>query len=116
MVGEIKLFRYVQKFYRMTGIYPSKSCHHHSLSVKNTFSLISLIAFFLSTFGYFLFKANTVNEYGMCFYASFSMLEILLYFIVNLLKIQKILNLIERCEDFIAKSKFSFLNQIYFSE
>lgn len=108
MADEIKLFRYVQKFYRITGIYPSKTSHHHPFNVKNSFSLVSLICLFMSTFGYFLFKASTIDEYGKCFYASFSMLEILLYFIVNFSKMQSILKLIKKLEDFVEMSEYSF--------
>ena len=66
--------------------------------------LLTLI--FISILGYFLFDANSVAEYGTCFYSSISMLEFLLYFTVNFSEMRNILKLIKTLEEFIEKSKY----------
>lgn len=109
MTGRIKLFRNVRKFYRITGIYsPSKLHQQHLSDVKSAFGLVSVGVFLISIILYFIFEANTTNEYGKSFSTFVSLLEGSVYFIVNLLKVKIILNLIKKFEDFIEMSKFLF--------
>lgn len=111
---EIKLFRYVQKYYRTVGIHPPSKDHQYPpINGRNPFGLMLLICMIAATFGYFVFKASTIEEYGMSFFSSFYMVNILVLFIVNSLKIRSILNLIQKFEDFIEMSEYylDFLKQ-----
>lgn len=109
MAKTIELFQYVQKIYQIVGICSSSNYHgQHRVSAKATFILGCMILSFNSSFAYFLFEANSVDEYGRSFYMSFSKLEIYLYFVVNLAKVEKILNLIKKLEDFVELSKLNY--------
>lgn len=107
MTRTIKLFRDVRKFYRMVGIHPSKSKHHHQhrFNVKNSLSSVFLALFSISIAWYLLFEANTTDEYGQCFTGFVSVIEISVYFIVNFSKIESILKLIKKFEEFIEMSE-----------
>lgn len=106
MAESIQFFLYVQKIYRIVGIYPPSKCHgQRRFTAKTTFILACIILGFISTFVYFLFEANSIDEYGRSFYISFAKLEGLLYFVVNLSKIESISNLIKKLEDFIKQSE-----------
>lgn len=107
MTRSIKLFRHVRKFYRMVGIHPPKSKHHHQhrFNVKNSLSSVFLALFSISIAWYLLFEANTTDEYGQCFTGFVSVIEISVYFIVNFSKIESILKLIKKIEEFIEMSE-----------
>lgn len=110
MAKTIELFQYVQKIYQIVGICSSSNYHgQHRVSAKATFILGCMILSFNSSFAYFLFEANSVDEYGRSFYMSFTKLEIYLYFVVNLAKVEKILNLIKKLEDFVELSKLNII-------
>lgn len=104
MSERVELFRNVLKYHRMVRIYPPN--HDRPFNVKNVLSLISLTVMFISATGYFLFQASSMSEYVQCFYISISVLEMLVYFIVNFAEMQSILILIRNFETFIEKSKF----------
>lgn len=110
IVGRMKLFRYVQKYYRMVGISPpSNSSPHHQrppFNVNNTLSLIFLTLGTILAFAYFLFEADSIEEYSRSFYGSISSLELVVYFIINFLKIQSTLKLIRKLEKFIETSEW----------
>lgn len=110
IVGKMKLFRYVQKYYRMVGISPpSNSSPHHQrppFNVNNTLSLIFLTLGTILAFAYFLFEADSIEEYSRSFYGSISSLELVVYFIINFLKIQSTLKLIRKLEEFIETSEW----------
>ena len=90
----------------MLGIYPPPKDHHQPFNVKNTFSLVSMTLVFISTLAYFLIEADSVAEYGSCFYSYITNLEFLAFFVVNFTKMQSILKLIEKLEEFIEKSEY----------
>lgn len=107
MASKIKLFRYVRKFHRILGIYPSsKHYQYYSFNVKTTFGFCLTLFLTISIFWHFLFEASSMDEYGKGFVGSVSMLEGSIYFIVNFLKVKSILKLIKKLEDFIEMSKF----------
>lgn len=113
MAGEIRLFRYVRKFYRMVGIYPpSKHQQRHPFDVKKTFGLASTIWVTISILWYFYFEANSTDEYAKGFIGTVSMLECLLYFLINSSKIKSILKLIRKFEDFIESSELMEIMQM----
>lgn len=101
MAKIIKLFRNVRKLFRLLGIYPPAKHHQQPLNMKNCLNLTFLMLVFVSSFAYFLFKADSVDEYGQTFFVSISCLQFLLYFIVIFSKMKKILKFIKNFEKFI---------------
>lgn len=105
MAGAIKLFRNARKFYRKAGILTPSKLHPHPFNVKTTSSLVSTVLLLLSLFGYFLFEADSINEYGKGFISSVAVMEALAYFVVNLSKIKSILKLNRKFDGFIGMSE-----------
>lgn len=105
----IKLFRHVRKCYRMAGIYPqSEHSRLRRFNAKTAFKLMCMVLcvlFVLSSLLYILFEANSTDEYVKGSFEFFEKLEGVLYFTVNLSKIESILKLIKKFEEFIATSK-----------
>lgn len=106
----VKLFNTQQKFYKTLGfdIFLSQSCHSKCLaSAKILFFLISSTQLFISTTAYFLFQAQTADEYEISFYISITIFITMINISTIAWKIRKFLTIIERYEDFIDKSQFS---------
>lgn len=106
----VKLFNTQQKFYKTLGfdIFLSQSCHSKCLaSAKILFFLISSTQLFISTTAYFLFQAQTADEYEISFYISITIFITVINISTIAWKIRKFLTIIERYEDFIDKSQFS---------
>lgn len=114
MATGIKLFRIVQKIYKTIGlnILPCQSQHHSNFNEKFFLLFIFPAQFFISSIGFFLFEAETADEYGLSFYVSISMLRIIIDILNIGLKMEKISTLIGKYEEFIDKSLFwiCFLN------
>lgn len=103
----VKLFNTQQKFYKTLGfdIFLSQSCHSKCLaSAKILFFLISSTQLFISTTAYFLFQAQTADEYEISFYISITIFITVINISTIAWKIRKFLTIIERYEDFIDKS------------
>lgn len=66
---------------------------------------------FISTTGFLLFEPTTFLERAESFYASLTVLNCVIYFVVQLTKCEKTFRLIELYEEFISKSKL-FSNEI----
>lgn len=105
MSKSIKLFRYVRKIYRALGIYPPVKHGQNPFNAKNSINSAFLILTSVSSFAYFLFEADSIDEYGKSFFASISNFELLVYFIVSFLKIHSISKLIRELEKFIETSE-----------
>lgn len=106
----VKLFNTQQNFYKTLGfdIFLSQSCHSKCLaSAKILFFLISSTQLFISTTAYFLFQAQTADEYEISFYISITIFITVINISTIAWKIRKFLTIIERYEDFIDKSQFS---------
>lgn len=63
---------------------------------------------FISTAGYFLFKATTFFERAETFYVSLTELICVFNFLNQFWQMSKILDLIQQFEDFIEKSEFEY--------
>lgn len=103
----IKLFQLVQKFYHIQGIDPPASNRSGSYIGKNLFIQFCLVQMFISATLFFLFKAQSMFEFGITFYASATELYVFSYFTVTLWKMANIFELIWKFENFIGKSKYS---------
>lgn len=111
MVRVVKLFQTVQNFYRTNGfhILPTQSQHQSSMCPLNgkMFLLLFFPAqLFILSAAFFLFEAQTADENGLSFYMSISVLASTINVLNVVWKIDKILTLIDRYEEFIDKRWF----------
>lgn len=104
----MQLFQSLQKLYHATGIYPSQPHRNCSINWKILFILLSQIQFAILTGAYFLIEANSIDEYGASFYGSISAFVGTVFFLINFSKMNKILRLIGKLQEFITKSKDFF--------
>lgn len=109
MAVEIKLFRSVQKFNQMTGIHPTQPNQKYSFTYISAAILLSLILPFISRTAYFFFRAQTIAEHAQIFYLSLTEIVIIINFVIMCSEMRNVLQLIEKCEEFIQKSWFSKL-------
>lgn len=107
MAALIKLFQSLQKYNQILGIHPTKPNQSYSFNLRSVFVLLSLISLFTSSAAYLVFKAEAIAEYAQCFYLCITPLAIFINFVAICLKMRNILQLIEKCEEFIQKSSFT---------
>lgn len=105
MIQRIDLFCYFREFCRLVGIYPPPADPWQLFNTTNISILISMVNVIISSFWFFLFDATSADEYSKSFYTSVAMLEMVAFFAVNLFKMQNILQLIRKFEDFIEMRK-----------
>lgn len=105
MARSIKLFRYVQYYYKTLSIYPSHLCQSCSINFRNICVFSSMVFIATTTFSYALFEAAELEERGRSLTAFFSSVLFIEFFVVNFLKMSKIRKLIENFEIFIESSK-----------
>lgn len=103
--SKIKLFQSIQKFLNIQGIYPLQSNQSTPYNGKNLFFLFCYVQMFISATAFCLFKAKSMYEFGLTFYASLTELQTIVYFTIILWKVDKVLKLIGNLENFIEKSK-----------
>lgn len=99
MANTIKLFQLTQVYFQI--IYPPKPNQKYSFNVMSFFILLSMIVIFISTATFFLFEAETVEEYSHTFYISCTEFGFAVCFLVNVWKMPNILQLIEDYEQYI---------------
>lgn len=107
MAGEIKLFLTIQKFYKTMGlnIHSTQLCQSKCLpSAKRLLLLISSAQLLVSSAAFLLFEAKTTIEYAISFYISITILSVMVDITTVLWKIKKIVELIGKYEEFLAKS------------
>lgn len=99
----IKLFQFVQNYYRAIGIYSPQHIHH-SINRKNVIFCLCLVPSISATMAFLFFKAKSVSDFGIClFFLPCWMLSITLYSML-ICQMGNILNFIEDCEVFIDRS------------
>lgn len=107
MAYTIQLFQPVQKYYQTLGI----ESHQNSLfNFRNLFAIFCFLMCFTSTLAFFLFKANTILEYGATFYAFISETYILYFLFVQMWQMANISKLIASFENLIKESKHNTTN------
>lgn len=115
MTGRIDLFHNVQIFFKTMGFNnnPSQSYHQKNFpSAKSWFLLIASVQLFLSSLAFFLFEARTTDEYGISFFMSITILSVTINILTVAWKIDKILKLIAKNEEFLEKSPFSLFESV----
>lgn len=106
MARPLKLFQFIRKSYRLLDIDLGQSRQQNcQLNLKILLTLLCMILMLVLTSAFILFEAKTMQDYSTCFTGFFMEFFIMIFFIINLLKIPKIINLIEMMEAFIEESK-----------
>lgn len=105
MANSIKLFQFLQKSYKTLGICPSQDHEGLAFNTRNVIFLFCYAQMFLSVLAFFIFKADTMLEYGNSFFMFETQFYIAMDFLVLMWRITNILELIEEFEEFIEKSK-----------
>ena len=106
----MKLFQFVQKFYKNAGICLPHSNQPYNFNARNLFLLASFTMMCTASTAFFLFKAKLIREHADSFYISTTDLCGLINLLINMWKIPLILDFIEKCEGFIEKSLRTFLS------
>lgn len=73
--------------------------------LKNLLLSISTVQLFISSSAFFLFEAQTADEYGISFFVSLTILSMMANILSVAWNIDKILMLIGKYEKFLEKSK-----------
>lgn len=105
MAGKTKLFHSLRQLYQMLGIYSSETNQNFLFNWKIVFIASSMILFFIGSFAFFLWEAETVDDYGSSFYTSISQLCTTNYYLILVWRMPAILELFKNFEDFIESSK-----------
>lgn len=106
MARTLILFQFIRKSYHLLDIDLDQSQKNHQFNLKILLTLLCMILVFVATSAFILFEAETTQDYGACFTAFFMEVFITIFFIINLVKMPKIINLIEMMESFIEESKY----------
>lgn len=110
--SRIKLFQSLRKYLQTLGTFSPKSEKKRSFIPENIFVQFCYIQMFASVLAFTIFKANTVVDFCLNYYAYTT--ELLCIFTVasQLYQMDNISKLIRNCEEFIEKSKSMGLSQI----
>lgn len=109
MLKTVKLMKSTLKYFETLGIYPLQQNKNYTFNWISVSVLSTMIAILISTGTFFLFKAETIDEYSKTFYAVVTELYFLICFIANIWKMESILQAIEKNEDFIGKSELTIV-------
>lgn len=109
MAARLKLLQFAQKMFQDNGIYPSQAINWRNSSV-----LIALIQMLLFSLAFLIVKADNIVDAGTCFYAVSTELFCSTGLLTSLYDIPKILQLIEKYEDFIEQSESTKEDSILF--
>lgn len=105
MAGPIKLFQTVQKLNKTMGLNISHERQTSSAKlIRNLFFIASITQLFISSTAFFLFEAQTADDYGISFYVLLTTLCVVINFVTVAWRTDKISMLIECYEKFIGKS------------
>lgn len=103
----MNFFKSVQNFQNILGIYPPHSPNQsRTLNLRNFFFLVPTIALHVSGLCFFIFKSSSVLDRAESLYVILTHLASTLVYLVSYWKIETILMLIKRLNEYIEKSKF----------
>lgn len=105
----IKLFQFIQKYYRAIGIHkpePSQS-DRHFLNSTNYIFILSSAPMLISSLAFLLYQAKTTYDFGLSIYYLSCLIFSGIYYIIYIRQIKNISKYIENCEMFIEQSKLN---------
>lgn len=107
MAGRMKLFRFIQKYFRLNGIDPPDSnaicC---GINWKSLTFFICEAQLFASLTAYLLIEAQSMLAYGMTFFAILHLVFGVVIYIIYFWKIEHCSVFIGNCENFIEKREY----------
>lgn len=106
MADPIKLFQFIRNFYQKIGMNKNRGSPRRILfNLKNVLIILAMLQMFIATSSYFLFKAKRLDEMGLTFYVSNTLLAAISYFVLNIYHNENILVLMEKYDELINRSK-----------
>lgn len=105
MAETLMLFRFIRNSYQLLDIDLEQSRPNRQFNWKIFLALLCMILMFIASWAFVQFEAETIEDFANCFTGLFMIFFLLIFFIINLLKMPKIFNLIEMMEKFIELSK-----------
>lgn len=100
MANTLKLFQFFQKFNQTVGIQPAQQ-HWPSERIV----LLSSASLIISSFGFLMFDAKSLFDYTFGTFTMFTQLSVIIIYILFIQQSEHLLKSIEKCEEFIEKSK-----------
>lgn len=102
----VKLFNFLQKYYRTVGIHsPQSNQIRCPFNWKNVFFVICLVKSISTTTAYLLFQAETIIDIGISIFFLACLILGLTLYLIPIWQMGNITEFIESCETFIATSK-----------
>lgn len=106
MAANVKIFQTVRELYETMKIHDQKANGVPDwVNFKNIFFFVSMIIMIATSAAYFLFRANTVQEYSDTFYVALTVAICLVCDFIAIVQITNISKFITSFEMFIKKSK-----------
>lgn len=115
----MKIFLLIRSFYKKIGLTNStfqSDQQHCAFNYKNVSILFCMIHLCISSLGFFLFEANTIDEHAESFFSFLSILLSIEDFTVIIWKVPDMVKSIEKYEQYMEKSEFWILMQTWFSQ
>lgn len=108
----MKVLQSICKFYENVGIKPPQPNKYYSFQWKHLICLLFLIQLFCTATAFILFEAKSVVEYAEAFFPSSTEVAAVICLTVSISKISTSLQLIEKFQEFIEKSKLKVLQNL----
>lgn len=102
------LFHSLRQLYQRLNMYSPETNRTHPFSWKIVFAVSSILILFITSVAFFLWEAETLDEYGTSFYSSVTQLSTAFYFIVVVWRMPTILNLLKNFDEFIESSELIY--------
>lgn len=104
--NSIKLFQFVQKYYRAIGIHPPESNKNdrQMLNSKNWLFILCAAPMLISTTAFLLYQAKTMFDIGLSIYYSTCLIFGVVSYLIIIRQMKMLCDLIENCETFFEKS------------
>lgn len=108
MARPVRTFTFVRNLYHRLGIQPPNPLINRIHNCRNSFILLCLTTLFIISTAYLTIKCDTVANFGASFYVSISDLLYLIFWTMIIHRMTDIFTLIEKVDELIARSKFTF--------
>lgn len=100
--GSIKIFHFIQKFYRFVGIFPSQSQQKcFSINWRCVIILFGLALLFVLLVTFTFVEANAMIEYGVGIFIECLAMNSMIVFMISMWQTENILDFIQICEVFV---------------
>lgn len=104
-----KMFETIRSNLQLVGIESPFSFNPRTFLI-----CFALLHGYISSAFYFLFEAESMSEYGLCFYTCCTNTGILAVFAINICKIDNMTKLFQKCEIFIERSMWRIMSSSRF--